>query len=269
MTLIVPPNVRSLLTLGICDGVPKKLDWQHFTARDPTFKQGTTQVNPGKLTYTNSANPFVVPLMSGELWLWNKFFRRWESGAFCITRTGYLMRFEKSLTELKHNITPTWSLNLTTTLLGDLITVKGQASFTLFADRYSYRGYSHGARKIIKAPIRFAKNTMSQLTRVKFGVHPDQGQRWHRVIAGFSQQGLPVEMPPEKKPKTLKGTFGHNDAAPAHHSAAHEEEEKSLENEVVSEDGSTDSNAENRDQYETDDSWERDMYKMNRATGTT
>ena len=209
----------------------------------------------------------MIPLMSGELYLWNKLFRRWESGTFCITRTGYLMRFDQDLTEVKQNIRPRWSLNLTTTLLGDLITVKGQASFTLFADKYSYRGYGGGAKKIIKVPIRLAKNTMAQLTRVKFGVSPEDAQKWYNLIAAFSQQRPLGEPSSEKKPKVFKAGFGQNNAADIGHSAAHDEEEGSQENEVLDEDGATELSSGDGDQYETDDSWERALYRSSREAG--
>lgn len=257
------------LLSATCDSVPSGLDWQHFTSRDATLKAGTAQQNPAKLTYPNSKSPYVIPLMSGELYLWNKLLRRWESGAFCITRTGYLMRFDQDLSELKQNVRPRWSLNLTTTLLGDLITVKGQASLTLFADKYSYRGYGGGAKKIIKAPIRLAKNTMAQLTRVKFGASPEDAQRWYNAISAFTQHRAPEESG-KKKPKSLNVGFGHrdaaqNDASHTGHSAVNEEE-GIQENEVVDEYGITESSSGDGDQYETEDSWERDMYRPSRET---
>ena len=146
------------------------------------------QLDPAKLTYPNSNHPFTSPAIAGDIYVWNKLLRRWDPGTFCVTRTGYLMQFDRPLTEFKDNIKPIENYNLNTSVLGDLTTVRGEASFSLVAEKYTSEHHAHGPKKLVKAPVRLVKYTMSKLTTEKFIVPMDQAQQWYDAIAVFAKK---------------------------------------------------------------------------------
>ena len=199
--------VRRLI-VAICDRVPQGLDWQYFISTEASFRTGTMQLDPAKLTYSNSNHPLTSPVITGDIYVWNKLLRRWDPGTFCVTRTGYLMHFDRSLTELENNVKPIESYNLNASVLGDLTTVRGEASFSLVAEKYTSEGHAHGTKKLVKAPVRLVKYTMSKLTTEKFSVPMDQAQQWYDAIAAFAKkENEPVLR--TKKHKTPRG-FGHS-----------------------------------------------------------
>ena len=196
------------LIVAICDRVPQGLDWQYFISTEASFRTGTMQLDPAKLTYSNSNHPFTSPSIAGDIYVWNKLLRRWDPGTFCVTRTGYLMQFDRPLTELKDNIKPIENYNLNTSVLGDLTTVRGEASFSLVAEKYTSENHAHGTKKLVKAPVRLVKYTMSKLTTEKFNVPMKQAQQWYDAIAAFAKkENEPVLR--TKKHKTLR-EFGHS-----------------------------------------------------------
>ena len=198
--------LRRLMT-AICDRVPQGLDWQYFISTEASFRTGTMQLDPAKLTYANFNHPFTSPVIAGDIYVWNKLLRRWDPGTFCVTRTGYLMQFDRSLTELKDNIKPISNYNLNASVLGDLAAMRGEASFSLVAEKYTFENCAHGTKKLVKAPVRLVKYTMSKLTTEKFSVPMDQAQQWYDAIAAFAKkENEPVFR--TKKHKTVRG-FGH------------------------------------------------------------
>jgi hypothetical protein len=148
------------------------------------------ELDPAKLSFKDSNSPYATAVISGDLFLWNKFLKRYEQGTFCVTRTGYLMRFAASLDQIqKGNLEPKWSFNLTSTVLGDLTMAATEATFTLLADKYIHEAHAwSGPIKLVNGPIKLAKHTMSKLRSVKFGVPADQAQNWYDAIAAFAQK---------------------------------------------------------------------------------
>lgn len=123
------------------------------------------------------------------MYIWNKFLKRWEPGSFCVTRTGWLMRFERPLTELDDgNLTPSDSINLTKSILGDLSAERGEASFSLVYDKYVFENTSHGTKRLVQTPIKLAKDALSRLRTSKFCVPIEHAQQWYDAIAAFAQK---------------------------------------------------------------------------------
>ena len=151
------------MTLAICDCVPQELDWQHFHYTEASFKSGTMQIDAARLDYTHSDHALISPAIWGNIDIWNKFVQHWELGAFCVTRTGYLMQYRHPFTQLEDNIKPKMSIRLATTVLGDIVKSWGEATFTLVAHKYSFETPSHGPGKYVKAPLMMAKHAMSKL----------------------------------------------------------------------------------------------------------
>ena len=58
--------LRRLMT-AICDRVPQGLDWQYFISTEVSFRTGTMQLDPTKLTYANSNHPFTSPVIAGDI----------------------------------------------------------------------------------------------------------------------------------------------------------------------------------------------------------
>ena len=180
------------LIVAICDHVPQGLDWQHFHSTEASFKSGTVQLDASRLDYTHSDHPLISPTIWGNIDIWNKFVRRWDIGAFCVTRTGYLMQYHHPFTQFEDNIKPKMGIRLATTVLGDLVKSRGEATFTLVAHKFSFENPSHGPVKYVKAPITMAKHAMSKLTTVKFRVGSDIAQDWYDAIATFAQKRIPT-----------------------------------------------------------------------------
>ena len=149
------------------------------------------QLDASRLDYTHSDHPLISPAIWGNIDIWNKFVRRWDLGVFCVTRTGYLMQYRHPFTQFEDNIKPKMSIKLSTTVLGDLLKSRGEATFTLSAHRYSFETPSHGPVKYVKAPLTMAKHAMSKLTTVKFRVGSDIAQDWYDAIAAYAQKQAP------------------------------------------------------------------------------
>ena len=163
------------------------------------------QLDPFKLTYTNSSHPFTTPTISGDIYVWNKLLRRWDHRSYCVTRTGFLMRFDRPLTELDNdNLKPKDDIDLKRSVLGDLNIARGEASFTLVYEKYVPDNNSHGTKRILKFPVKMAKKTMSKLRTAKFSVPKDQGHDWYDAIAGFAQKEKESNTPRRKR-KELRG----------------------------------------------------------------
>ena len=79
------------------------------------------QLDASRLDYTHSDHPLISPAIWGNIDIWNKFVRRWDLGAFCVTRTGYLMQYRHPFGQFEDNIKPKMSIRLATTVLGDLV----------------------------------------------------------------------------------------------------------------------------------------------------
>jgi hypothetical protein len=148
------------------------------------------ELDVDNLTFANSKHHYTTAAIEGELHSWNKLFKRWEESSFCVTRSGYLMRFEGTLDTIeKGNLYPNWSINLTTTVLGDLERSPGGCTFTLLADKYIHEAHSYsGPIKLVNGPIKLAKHTMSKFRTFKFGVDAEQAQEWHEIIGSFAQK---------------------------------------------------------------------------------
>lgn len=194
---------------AICERVPQGRDWQYFISTEASFRTGTMQLDPFKLTYSNFNHPSVTPAIYGDIYVWHKIYRRWDPSSYCVTQTGWMMRFDRPITELDGNLKPAWTINLTKSILGDLIPTRGEASFSLCHDIFVPKYTSHGTKKIIKTPLNFAKKSMSRITMSKFSVSLEQAQQWYDVIAQFAEK----EKEPAtrtKKRRELRGTFSTN-----------------------------------------------------------
>lgn len=164
------------------------------------------QLDPFKLTYTNSSHPFTTPAISGDIYIWNKLRRRWDYRSYCVTRTGFLMRFDRPLTELDNdNLKPKDDIDLKRSVLGDLNIARGEASFTLVYEKYVPDNTSHGTKRILKFPVKMAKKTMSKLRTAKFSVPEDQGHDWYDAIAVFAQKEKSEPNTERRKRKELRG----------------------------------------------------------------
>jgi len=185
------------------------MDWQYFIATEPSLSATVLENEPNKMIFENSDHELTIPALVGELEIFNRLLRRWEPGTFCITRSGFLMRFENSLTEMaKHNVEPRWTINLATSVLGPLQKGRNEGTFALTAERYVNEGSRH---RIVKIPLTLAKHTMSKLTTVKFSVSLDEAEDWYNMICEFSRRkpGIDVENRPRKGAKVGRRATGH------------------------------------------------------------
>jgi hypothetical protein len=175
----------------MADRVPQGLDWEFFVTTEPSVRAGTSLQDAARFNYTNSDHHLTTPVISGEIYCWNRFRQRWDPATFCVTRGGHLLRFEQPLSELEHNVKPRQSYCLQRTVLGELIPIRGDpvATFTLTYDRYTYDNYNYGVKKVLKAPVRVAKSALSKLTTVKFGIPPRTvATAWYEALATFAQK---------------------------------------------------------------------------------
>jgi hypothetical protein len=174
------------------------------------------ELDANNLTFTNSKHQYTTAAIEGELYSWHKLFKRWETSSFCVTRSGYLMRFEDTLDTIeKRNLYPNWSINLTTTVLGDLQQSHEGYTFTLLADKYIHEAHSYyGPIKLVNGPIKLAKHTMSKFRTYKFGVDADQAQEWYEIIGAFAQKQKEPLLS-LRKLKPVKNVFGQKQATSA------------------------------------------------------
>lgn len=164
------------------------MDWQHFVANEPSLRTINGENDANTMKFENSDHELTIPCIVGEMEILNKFTRRYETSTFCVTHSGFLMRFEGRLEELrKFNIEPRWSVNLTRSVLGPLKKGRNTGSFALTAERFLNEG---GRYRILKAPVTLAKHTMSTLTRHKFNAPIEEVEDWYTEIAKFARKGL-------------------------------------------------------------------------------
>jgi hypothetical protein len=176
------------------------------------------------------------------------------------------MQYRHPFTQFEDNIKPKMSIRLATTVLGDLVKSRGEATFTLVAHKYSFETPSHGPVKYVKAPLTMAKHAMSKLTTVKFRVGNDIAQDWYDAIARFAQKRAPA-LRRSRRSVRLVVPAPHNDATwtttPAKTKAnAHEDDDEDDEDEDEDEDDDTDngdSSSGSVDNAQPDD-WENEIY---------
>jgi hypothetical protein len=170
---------------GSFAGVEQGTDWQYFASVEPSLITVNRDSNVKDIQFENCEHDLTTPLLMGNLDVLNRISRRYEQGFFCLTKSGFLMRFEKGYEELrKYNVEPSLSLNLTRSMLGPLKRGRNSASFTLTAEKFVHQGGRHW---IIHAPLKFAIHTMSTLTKVKIKVTIEDAEAWYDHIAGFAR----------------------------------------------------------------------------------
>ena len=58
----------------------------------------------------------------------------------------------------------------------------------MVAERFVHENIAHGPKKLVRAPIRIAKNAISKLRTYKFGVPLNCAQEWYDTIAIFAKK---------------------------------------------------------------------------------
>jgi len=114
-------HLETKLTSDITDRVPRGLEWRFFVSSEAGFCASTPQQDPALLQYPNLDHPFTTPVISDEIYVWNRLRHHWDPATFCVTQTRSMLRFEGPIWKLKHNVNPCQSLCLQRTTLGDVI----------------------------------------------------------------------------------------------------------------------------------------------------